>query len=77
MLDKTPTTTQRRWLRTPEAAEHVGLGASTLEKYRVVGGGPLYRKVGRVVIYDIADLDAWASADKRTSTSDPGEEAAA
>lgn len=59
-------------LRTPDAATHVGLAASTLEKLRVVGGGPVFMKLGRAVVYDVADLDAWLAAQRRTSTSDHG-----
>jgi hypothetical protein len=33
----------------------------TLAKLAVTGGGPKFRKIGvRHVLYDIADLDAWA-----------------
>lgn len=57
-------------LRTHEAATYTGLAKSTLEKLRVRGGGCPYIRVGRVVIYDPADLDAWLAAHRRTSTSD-------
>jgi predicted DNA-binding transcriptional regulator AlpA len=63
---------QKRKLRTKEAAFYVGLSASTMEKRRVYGNGPRYTKLGRVVVYDTADLDAWVSANTRTSTSDLG-----
>lgn len=66
----------RRRLRTREAAAYVGLSPSTLEKLRLTGTGPLYSKLGKVVVYDPIDLDAWADARKRTSTSDAGIEAA-
>ncbi len=32
-----------------------------LAKLAVVGGGPVFRKAGRAVIYTPADLEAWAS----------------
>jgi predicted DNA-binding transcriptional regulator AlpA len=32
----------KRVLRTPEAAEYVGLSASTLEKLRLTGNGPAF-----------------------------------
>jgi hypothetical protein len=36
---------------------------TTLAKLAVVGGGPAFRKVGtRTVVYDVADLDAWAAS---------------
>jgi predicted DNA-binding transcriptional regulator AlpA len=60
----------RRWLRAPAAAAYLGVGASTLNKLRLTGGGPIYSKLlGGVVLYDVADLDAWAEARKVRSTS--------
>jgi predicted DNA-binding transcriptional regulator AlpA len=62
---------QRRRLRTTEAASYLGIGKSTLEKLRLTGLGPIYIKAGpRVVVYDIADLDAWLAARRRASTSE-------
>ena len=63
---------QRRMLRTDEAAEYCGSSASTFEKLRLFGGGPRYVKLGRRVVYDQADLDAWLDANRRASTSDTG-----
>lgn len=60
----------RKMLRTPEAAEYCGSSASTFEKLRLYGGGPRYVKIGRRVVYDPADLDAWLAANRRRSTSD-------
>jgi hypothetical protein len=46
-------------LRTPQAAEYVGLSTSTLEKFRLTGNGPVYQKAGpKIVVYRIEDLDA-------------------
>jgi predicted DNA-binding transcriptional regulator AlpA len=60
-------------LRTPQAAEYVGLSASTLEKFRLTGNGPPYLKSGpKIVVYRPEDLDAWLSASCRRSTSDTG-----
>ena len=56
-------------LRTPAAAKYSGLAESTLEKLRVHGGGCPYMRVGRVVVYDPDDLDAWLASHKRRSTS--------
>ena len=65
-------------LRTPAAAEYVGLSGSTLEKLRLTGGGPAHYKSGpKIVVYRVEDLDAWLSARRRTSTSDTGSLAAA
>ncbi len=58
-------------LRPPAAAEYLGLSASTLAKMRLRGDGPIYSKAGpRVVDYDLADLESWLTARKRSSTSD-------
>ena len=57
-------------LRTREAAAYIGMAKSTLEKLRVYGGGCPYIRVGRVVVYDPADLDDWLASHRRTSTSD-------
>jgi hypothetical protein len=61
-----------RYLRTPDAAVHLGLSARTLEKHRCYGTGPVYRKLGGRIVYALADLDAWAEVGTRRSTSDPG-----
>ena len=51
---------RRRVLRTAAAADYVGLSPSTLEKLRLVGGGPRFlRLAGRAVGYDVGDLDRW------------------
>jgi predicted DNA-binding transcriptional regulator AlpA len=62
-----------RKLRAPDAAAYLGIGKSTLDKRRMTGDGPAYSKLGgKTVIYDIADLDEYAAARRRHSTSDPG-----
>lgn len=66
----------KSFLTTQEAAEYLGLKPSTLEKWRVVGGGPEFRKLGgRSVRYHRDDLDAWAAANKRRNTSQGGQAA--
>ncbi len=62
-------TVSRPKLRTKAAAAYLGLGPSTLEKRRLVGGGPRYIKLGKSVVYDVDDLEAWLAANKRTTTS--------
>jgi predicted DNA-binding transcriptional regulator AlpA len=58
-----------RKLRTADAAAYVGLGISTLEKFRVFGGGPVYYKVGKSVVYSTVDLENWMASNRRVSTS--------
>jgi predicted DNA-binding transcriptional regulator AlpA len=65
---------QRLHLRTPQAAEYLGLSTSTMEKMRLRADGPRYAKLGRLVVYAITDLDAWVDVHKRTSTLDAGPE---
>lgn len=60
-----------RYLTNDEAAAHLRLSPRTLEKLRVIGGGPKFRKFGRRVMYAAADLDAWADAHSFEATSDP------
>jgi hypothetical protein len=62
-----------RFVRTPDAALHLGLSARTLEKHRCYGTGPAYHKLGGRIVYAIVDLDAWAEQGLRKSTSDPGQ----
>ena len=57
-------------LTTQQAALYLNLSNRTLEKYRVVGGGPEYIKYGRVVRYPIASLIAWKQARIFHSTSE-------
>lgn len=57
-------------VRTRSAASYVGLSVSTLAKLRISGEGPCFIKLGRAVVYDIDDLDAWVEARKRRSTSE-------
>lgn len=65
----TITPTQSPRLRTKDAAAYCGSSKSTFEKYRLTGEGPVYSKIGRVVVYDRTDLDAWLDSKKRRSTS--------
>lgn len=66
------TQTQHHILRTAEAAAYCGSAASTFEKLRLTGGGPVYSKIGRRVVYRVEDLDAWLMENRRRSTSDAG-----
>ncbi|MBM4073845.1 MAG: helix-turn-helix domain-containing protein [Planctomycetes bacterium] len=64
-----------RRLRAPQAAQRLGLSNSTLAKLRMSGLGPRYMKLGRCVVYDLADLDTWAASRKRASTSEQSQAA--
>ncbi|MOA45317.1 Helix-turn-helix domain protein [compost metagenome] len=60
-----------RYLTNSEAATFLRLSPRTLEKQRVIGGGPRFHKFGRRVMYALADLEAWASARSFETTFDP------
>ncbi|MCM0755302.1 helix-turn-helix domain-containing protein [Desulfovibrio aminophilus] len=49
-------------LTTVEAAAYLRLQPGTLEVWRCRGRGPAYQKLGRRVVYDRSDLDAFARA---------------
>jgi len=58
-------TQPQRYLTNDEAAEYLRLSPRTLEKQRVIGGGPRFRKFGRRVMYAVADQRSFEA------TSDP------
>ena len=60
-----------RYLTNDEAAAFLRLSPRTLEKQRVIGGGPRFRKFGRRVMYAVVDLEAWADSRSFEMTSDP------
>ncbi|MDW9819341.1 helix-turn-helix domain-containing protein [Sinorhizobium meliloti] len=59
----------QRLLATGEAADYCHISQAYLEKLRVKGGGPLFLKLGRRVLYRLNDLEAWADKHVKTSTS--------
>ena len=71
---ETPTeaAASKRMFIAEDAATYLGVARQTLAKLRWSGDSPPYFKVGRRVLYEKDDLDAWISQRKRRSTSDPG-----
>jgi excisionase family DNA binding protein len=57
------------YLTQSEAAIHLRLSERTLERWRVEGGGPTFRRFGRRVVYSKVDLEAWAESRCFESTS--------
>ena len=57
-------------LTTRQAAERLGLAPSTLAKLRINGNGPTYCKLGRRVVYRVADLEEWLQSRTTRDTSD-------
>lgn len=63
--------TQREVFDTKGAAEYLGeVSPQLLELLRVEGGGPRYVKLGRLVRYRRATLDAWLAEHERNHTSE-------
>jgi hypothetical protein len=60
-----------KYLDNSQAAAFLNLSPRTLEKHRVLGGGPRFRKFGRRVMYAVVDLEAWADSRSFEMTSDP------
>lgn len=54
-----------------EAAAHLNVSKSWLDKRKLDGNGPRYLKMGRRVAYDLADLELFAASMKRNHTSGP------
>jgi predicted DNA-binding transcriptional regulator AlpA len=52
-----------------ETAELLRLSERTLERWRVVGSGPVFCKLGKRVLYRQADLDEWIASHLCASTS--------
>ncbi|MFO1126350.1 MAG: hypothetical protein U1E25_14470 [Methylocystis sp.] len=74
-----PARLQKPRLSTRESCEYlrekhgVRLAPATLNKYRCLGGGPLFEKFGATVLYKPNSLDSWALAklgEPRSSTSE-------
>ena len=58
-----------RFVSEKNAAEILALSVKTLRSWRLRGQGPSYAKLGRSVRYAISDLEAFAAASIRKSTS--------
>jgi hypothetical protein len=56
------------YLSTRAAAVRLSIGAGTLKKLRVNGGGPAFHRIGRRVVYSIQILDKWATRSTFEST---------
>lgn len=69
-LPKSQAATRR--LGVSAAAAYVGASKSFMDKARLNGNGPVFLKLGKKVLYDLGDLDAWLACRRRRSTSDLG-----
>lgn len=63
-MQKKPKPPPRGWLWTEDAADYIGVGVTTLYRWRRDGYGPPSTQHGRRRYrYRIADLDAWMNGD--------------
>jgi len=53
-----------------QASDYLGLAVSTLNKWRCLGGGPVFIKMGRAVRYRVEDLETYLSSSSSQSTSE-------
>jgi hypothetical protein len=69
-MSKAKTARDTPYLTNDEAAGFLRMSGRTLEKLRVIGGGPRFRKFGSRVVYALRDLERWADERCCESTSD-------
>lgn len=53
------------YLTVTQAANRLMVKPDTLDKWRQLGRGPLFREHGRRIVYHVDDLDAWSDDQKR------------
>jgi predicted DNA-binding transcriptional regulator AlpA len=58
-------TTHPRYLNTQEVAERLRLSEGTLANWRTKGEGPQYVKLGRKVLYAVAEIDDYEKRQSR------------
>ncbi len=59
----------KTFISTLELAKATDTRVNWWEKLRLVGGGPRYTKLGRLVRYRVSDIEAWFSERTAESTS--------
>jgi predicted DNA-binding transcriptional regulator AlpA len=67
-----PNDEQHALLDPVAAAAFLGVSKSFLDKRRVRGDGPPFRKIGRRVFYWRNEVEAWVDQFRHTSTSSAG-----
>lgn len=55
------------WLDTKAAALHVGFEPKTLENWRSAERGPSFRRIGRAIRYNRAELDRFMNENGRAA----------
>lgn len=57
----------KKYLTTKEVSSYLSLSASTLIAYRANEEGPPYKKIGRLVRYDIQEVEKWVNKSEKKS----------
>ena len=65
----TQRTIQRTVLRPKEVSDLTGIVEETLKYWRPRGKGPRWYKLGRSVVYDLADVEAWIEQQRQATGS--------
>ena len=71
MQSVAPTTPVSDLYAPDEAAGYIKSNWRTLARWRLIGTGPRYVRVGRKVFYRLRDLEAWLDQQTRHTTGDP------
>ncbi len=61
-------------LNQAELADRCDLSRRTLERWRVIGWGPCFLKIGGRVVYRLEDIEAYEREHIRASTSEPADQ---
>jgi predicted DNA-binding transcriptional regulator AlpA len=61
----------KKFLSAKEVSELTGISHYTLANWRVQGRGPEYLLVGRMVRYDVANVEAWLRQFRKRTTEAP------
>lgn len=64
------TATLPTYLRDTDVAEMIGLSVATLQKWRQIGYGPDFIKIGYKVRYAKTSVDTWMESKTRKSTAE-------
>jgi hypothetical protein len=71
MREKPAPAPARRLMPPDAAATYLGgIAKQTLAKWRCLGGGPEFVRVGSRIFYEQSALDAWLDARRHSSTSE-------
>ncbi len=61
-------------LNQQDLAERWNLSEKTLERWRSIGWGPCFLKIGGRVVYRLEDIEAYEREHIRASTSEPADQ---